>query len=512
MDNSRIDPSGLIESVTVGEEALSKDEYSVEFLSDIDTSSLGKKEVKLRVSLVGYEGFYEDISATLDVQWGSTLVVEDNGQKAVDASVSLIDNNGSPSLNANQGFGTLNPLLTSRPDFSVYRGDTTQKVLNPGVGVITESPQELSKRWNDSFASTSLKYGDVAVITVDNWGGSENWHGEDTFISRNEKLVKETEGYDDAYYELTKEGYRLLHLNQFKVNNDKHVSLGTTKEEMNKNILDYITLPTTIDNPEDYRMEFINVDTASSGKKTSIMNVYEKLESGGEFLTTYEVSYVVDPVVTEDCYDTDNNLLSSDKTEFEYGTSFEPAPTTHKEVDGILYIYKGWSDEKPGTENTQVQEGVPGSTTKEKTYYYIYEKADKFINVTLPTEVIFGTSEDPQAITSKDYTIKNNSNVVDLEIDLASFDKVKSDVKLLDKEDPVPTEKEASARLDLIMNDKSVLPGLTEKTSEQKLGYVSRGQSSNLGISGIYFGEKSDNHKVEYAMHLKFKASVDEEK
>jgi len=511
MNSSLIDPSSFIESVTIGGNPRSKDEYNVEFLS-VDTSSLGKKEVKLRVSLVGYEGFYEDVSATLDVQWGSTLVVEDNGQKAVDASVSLIDNNGSPSLNANQGFGTLNPFLTSRPDFKVFRGDTTQKVVDPGVGVVTESPQELSKRWNNSFTSASLKYGDVAVITVDDWGGSENWHGEDTFISRNEELVKETEGYDEAYYELTKAGYRLLHLNQFTVNNNNHVSLETTKEVMNKNITDYITLPTTLENPEDYRMEFASVDTASSGKKTSTLNVYEKLESGGEFLTTYEVNYVVDPVVTEHYYNTDNNLLSSDKTEFEYGTSFEPAPVMHREDNGILYIYKGWSDEKPGTENAQVVEGVPSSTTEEKTYYYIYEKADKFINVTLPTEVIFGTYDDSKTITSKDYTIKNNSNLVDLEVDLASFDKVKSDVKLLDKEAPAPTEKEASARLDLMMNNKSVIPGLTETTDEQELGYITRGQTSSLGISGTYFGERTDNHKVEYAMYLKFKARVDEEK
>ncbi|MGY0180014.1 BspA family leucine-rich repeat surface protein, partial [Lactococcus garvieae] len=510
-DSSQLSADSLIDKVEYGGKTLSKEEYSVEFLSTPDTSKTGDQEFKIRVKLNEDASIMTEISTSAHVVWGSTLVVEDNTQKAVDASVSLLDNKGIPTLNANQGFGTLNPLTTSQPTFEVFRGDTEHKILNTSVVSGSEEPKAMAKRWNESFASVDLRYGDVTMLTVDKWGGVENWHGEDTFISRNEQLVKETEGYDEAYYELTSNGYRLLHLNQFTVHNDKHVSLGTTKEEMNKNISDYITLPENVEKPENYRMEFGSVDTQSSGEKKSTLNVYEKLASGGEFLTSYEVSYVVDPAVTEDYYDTDNNLLEAgDRIDFDFGTSFNPSPSKYREIKDTLYVYKGWSEEKPGTENFSLKEGIPTSTSKEKTYYYIYEKADKLINVTLPTEIVFGTYDSTQDIASKSYSIKNNSTEVNLEMNLSNFDKVSSDIKLLDNKTPDPTQKEASARLDLVLDGKSVIPGLTEAISDTKLTSLSGGQSTTLGFSGKYFGDLSEKHKVDYNMNLKFKAEMDE--
>lgn len=510
---SELDSHLPIISVKQGGVTLSENDYSVSILNQIDTSKLGEKDLQLRVKIKDSSD-YEDITVKANIVWGSTLVVEDQAQKAIDASVSLLHkSSGIPYLNANQGFGTLNPSITSQPFFQVLRNNNENKLIEVTNNSMVEDPKNMAERWNESFKNVSLHYGDVAVMSVEKWGGGENLHGEDTFISRNEKLVKETVGYDNAYYELTANGYRLMHLNQFTVNENKHVPLHTTKEEMNKNISEFIHLPETIEHPENYRIDgFDTIDNSSSGEKSGTVNVYEKLESGGEFKTTYTVNYIVDPEITEHYYDSEYNLLEEKTTSFEYGTSFIAHPEKYREENGILYIYKGWSEEEPSKENNSIHEGLPDPTTTEQDYYYIYEKADHLINVTLPTEIVFGTYDNTQVVTSKAYPIKNNSSVVDLQVDLTNFNKISSDVQLLDEQTLDPTQKEASARLDLSLGDKKIIPGLTENTEEQKLTRLASGQSENLKLTGKYFGDLNENQKVEYNMVLKFKVQKDEKK
>ncbi|UYT09867.1 hypothetical protein [Lactococcus garvieae] len=489
--------------MTVDGSAIDEQDYDVSMLNQIDTSKLGEQELRLRVH---YAPYYKDITVKANIIWGSTLVAEDQSQTKVDASVSLLHKPDEiPYLNANQGFGVLNPNMTTQPSFQILRQNDKNKLIDVTSDSF-ENPQDMAGRWNGMFEKVSLRYGDVAVMSVKSGDGSENLHGEDTFISRNETLVKETVGYDDAFYELTSNGYRLMHVNQFIVNKDVHVPLHTTKEEMNKDILKFINPPETVASSDKYRIEFESVDTASSGKKSSVVSVYEKLESGGEFQRNYTVDYIVDPEVTEYYYDTEANLFNKEMTSFEYGTSFTPGPRKYIDKDEILYIYKGWSEEKPDTENFVLQEGIPSSTSREKAYYYVYEKADQLINVTIPTDIVFGTYDDSKVVSSKGYDIKNNSSEVDLEIDLSKFEKIKSDVTLLNANDSDPSEKEASARLNLMVGDKTAISGLTESTNDQELTYLPSGQSSRIRISGTYFGESSEKHKVEYAMHLKFKA------
>ena len=512
---SSLSVDSIIEDVRFAGETLKKEEYTAEVIEEPDTSKLGDQSLKLRVTLKSDADIFLDVTSKANIVWGSTLVVEDSNFSAVDVSISLLNKSGQPILNANQGSGYASNVLSTMPYFIVYRGNEDQTV-SVGDTEKQENPEATANRWNSLFNNQKFQYGDVIDLTVYQLSGEGNLHGEDTFVSRNEQLVKETVGYDDAYYELTKEGYRLLHLNQMTVNKGKHIPLHTSKAEMDKHILDYITLPETIENQDNYRIEFQSVETNSSGKKSSLINVYEKLESGGEFLKTYTIDYVVDPLVTEYYYDTENHLLEEPtENPFTYGTSFTAAPEKYREVDGVLYIYRGWSEEKPSGTSSVLKEGVPETTESEKDFYYIYEKADKLINVTIPTEIVFGTLEETKKISSlekrKDaYKIENHSSEVDLQVDLSRFDKVTSDVELLDEKTPEPSQKSTSARLDLMLGNQPVVSGLTESISEQKIAYLSSGQSNTLGLSGTYFGDFNEKHKVEYNMVLKFKAQVDE--
>lgn len=211
--------------------------------------------------------------------------------------------------------------------------------------------------------------------------------------------------------------------------------------------------------------------------------------------------------ITEYYYDTEGESLKAPVVTEVDGTIFTPQPEKYKEENGILYIYKGWSEEQPES-GASIHEGNPPSTTVEATYYYVYEKADKFINVTIPTEIVFGTEDHSKNITSKNYNIKNNSNDVDLQMTLATFDKVNSDIQLLDEASPDPSGKENSARLNLLVGGKIALSSLNEKVSEQELGNIQSGKTTTLALTGTYFGDLSERHRVEYKTNLKFKAQA----
>lgn len=211
--------------------------------------------------------------------------------------------------------------------------------------------------------------------------------------------------------------------------------------------------------------------------------------------------------ITEYYYDTEGESLKAPVVTEVDGTIFTPQPEKYKEINGILYIYKGWSEEQPES-GASIHEGNPPSTTVEATYYYVYEKADKFINVTIPTEIVFGTEDHSKNITSKNYNITNNSNDVDLQMTLATFDKVNSDIQLLDEATPDPSGKDNSVRLNLLIGGETALSSLNEKVSEQELGNIQSGKTTTLALTGTYFGDLSERHKVEYKTNLKFKAQA----
>lgn len=512
--NENIKVNDFISNVKLGDTVLAEDKYDAEIIEYPYTGVLGKQNIKIKVSLVDNESKIIETSTDANIVWGNTIAVLDQDDQYINASVSLLnDASGNPYIVANEGSGfAANSQLSVRPNYLVFRDSDSSdnKVLELGEGTINRHPRDLMNEWNEVINSQedTLKYGDVARIHVRKWSTAQSiYNGEKTNVSRNEKLVKETVGYQYAYYELTKDGYRLMHVNQMTVKNDVKVALGTNKEEMNKNIHDFLSIPSHITNSEDYRMEFDSVDTDTAGKKTSYIDVYEKLQTGGEFKTTYQINYTVNPRVEESSFDEDGQSLSEMKqTDFDFGTKFTPNPAKYLTKDNDLYVYKGWlSDgEVPGTDTPN--EGSPSATETTKKYYYIYEKADKYINVTIPTEMVFGTYENTEKVTSKSYQLKNNSNEFTTKVTLDKFEKVKSDVNLLGESEDEPTSSEKSAKLSLLVEGKPLINGLNESVENKEIVDLMPASTANLSIDGKYFGDKKEKNIVEYNTKLKFKS------
>ncbi|HAM1880366.1 TPA: hypothetical protein H9505_002814, partial [Listeria monocytogenes] len=483
-----IAPSTFIDSVKLGDQKLTDNDYKVEYVTKFDTSITGNPQVSLKITLNSDSKKFVEVTSKANVKYGSTIISRAYDTKDVDVSVSLLDNNGVPYLNANQGFGFSDyGGLLSRPSMSIYRDGEYNQILSVGYGTVKNNPKKLAEIWNQSFDKVDLEYGDVVKYSVNNYGNNTNSKGKNTWISRNESLVRETEGYYEAYYELTTSGYRLMNINQLELNNSNKVSLNTSKEEMDKNILSYINIPSHISNPQDYRMEFEIVDTSSSGKKTSTIKVYQKLQSGGEFMNTYSVNYTVDPEIEETSYDVEGNkIVETKKTSFDYGTQFKPSPTKYLEKDDNLYVYKGWLENTEELGVDVPKEGIPSPTEKESKFYYIYEKADKYINVTIPTEMVFGTFDNTEEVKSNKYEIKNNSKELTTSVTLDSFQSVSTSVKLLGENDE-PDEKIDSARLNLLINDEPKIKGFNETKSDIELANIEPENKITIGINGEYY-------------------------
>jgi hypothetical protein len=325
-------------------------------------------------------------------------------------------------------------------------------------------------------------------------------------VSRDGELVKETEGHDVAYYELTPKGFNLLKLNQLKVNPKLiQVNVGAEEEEMDQKASETLIGSNT----SNYEFKFAEFDTSKSGKQSGKVNVYETLATGGKFMTTYEVEYIVNPQVTEKYVTEKGETLKSPVlTNFDFGTEYQVSPENFITIDGDLYIYQGWLEENQTAGKDTPKKETPKAVKEATTFQYVYKKADNMIDMTIPTEMIFSTERESKNIVSKKQAFKNNSKDVSTEIIMTDFVSKKSDVKLLTEKDADPKKEANEARFNLMKEEQIAIDSLNEKTKEQSITTLKSGETTDISLAGKYFGSQDKKKHVDYQMNFKFKAHI----
>lgn len=497
--SKELEPKDFIKTVKLGEEEVSKEDYYVEFVEEPNTSELGASETNLKVTLKNNTTKNEVVKSEANIVWGSTLVSLSDDLSKSDLSVSLLDGiDGIPYLNANKGTGFSISPLSSNLYFSIYRTNMDNNLLaiNGNSG---NSQMDLLNSLNKSFDELNLQYGDVVVYSTEK--NVENQKGNNTWVSRNNELVKETEGYDEAFYEISKGGYRLLHVNQFDIEDNMKLNYGTSEEEfINKMII----FPDTITEKEDFSFHYVKSSGGSTGPQEGVITITEKLVSGGTFSMDYPVKFTINSRINEWAteIDDDKNILSEKKiSDFEYDTFYTPNPEKYIEKDGELYRYKGYIDDAD-----EFHESLPVPVKNGLfEYEYKYEKADKYINITIPTEIVFGTFDNIEDVISNNYEIKNNSEGVATAVSLDSFTRVNSGVRLLSNGDE-PDKKIDSARLNLLIDDEAKISGLNEAIFDTPLANIEPKGIIRLKIEGNYYNKTSKINIVEYQTKLKFRA------
>jgi hypothetical protein len=497
-----LDPNSYVKKVVKNGKELNASEYTASFEKAPTTSKVGKSETTIKITTK------EDNKSIVEktntkILWGDTVgsSLDGTSKTPIDASISMLHDQKKPYLVANEGTG-LAVDASSGTYINVYQKseDNAGRIFYVNPYYPKGDARKTMDVFNKAFDEQEFNYGDVIVYETRN----EELVGSKLWASRNEELINESVGYNKSFYEMTKDGYRLLKANQLVVNEELlSVPLKTTHTEMNKKAAETVVFPKEVD-AKDFRFEFASVDTASSGKKKTKLNIYEKLASGEEFKTIIDVEYIVNPQLSENFYDeAGKEIKTTKKTNFDLGTSYQPEPENFVSSNNELYLYKGWlkSNEKPGTATPR--SGKPSKVTKEDTVHYIYEKSEKQINMTIPTEMIFGT-ENGKDVTSKEYEIKNNSDKVKTEVSLNEFKKETSEVKLLTSKEKDPTKTTQSARLNLTTNGKTAVGSLNDTTKNETITTLNPGEKASMGISGNYFGSQKESARIRYNMMLKF--------
>ncbi|HGM4083180.1 TPA: adhesive domain-containing protein [Listeria monocytogenes] len=207
-------------------------------------------------------------------------------------------------------------------------------------------------------------------------------------------------------------------------------------------------------------------------------------------------------IVKESYTENGTNKVLKDPIEspFFEGNQYPAKPTKYIMNDDILYIYIGYKENEG-----ELIEAEPRPVGSNVNLQYIYEKADKYINVTIPTEIVFGTFDNTEEVKSNKYEVENNSQELTTSVSLEYFQEVNSSVQLLGETEG-PDEKIDSARLNLLINDEPKIKGLNDLKSNIPLVDLEPKSSATMGISGEYFAKTSNINIVEYKTALKFKA------
>lgn len=289
-----LDLRDFVENVKIGNTTLSNNQYDVGLLdTSLDFNLVGNKTAKVRVTAVNDSSKTVDIDVPVNVLWGNTILAKDASLSKVVASVSMLDNNGSPYFVANKGNGlsTATTTLGSRPQIFLYDKDLNnyKKKIS---STVSQTSASFMNVLNTEFEAIkdSLSYGDVISFTVFEYAVAQNnYNGKNTWTSRNEELVKETEGFDDAFYELTQNGFRLLHLNQLSTTKND-LTLYTKNSYLETHIDEYID----IGDYANITVKFKKYpDTSSTGEQTGVISAEETLSTGEKVQYDYNVIFNV---------------------------------------------------------------------------------------------------------------------------------------------------------------------------------------------------------------------------
>ncbi|WP_431162553.1 lectin-like domain-containing protein [Bacillus mycoides] len=452
----------------------------------------------------------------VEVKWGETIelrgayssnVMGLTLQNQLDGSIKLTSSRG-----IKKGKGRISP-----DDYSVYIDISVYRVKDQISGSsnleeyynFSVTGQEYLDQAYKQMETQLVKPGDIIRIRHKQFKRYPHLillHHQD-----NERVVNKDEDMinNEAFFEITSFGYERIYFNQLTT---KKVSVknGASHEEQNQKLQESIDLKghTNI-TIECFKEQLPN--TQKDGEQKINVMVSEILHSGKKVEYTYTVTFVVNPVVTENIYSSDGELLQTKQTELSFKVdSFSPNPKNRLELDGIKYKYEGWlsSHQKP-VENAP-QNGKINTVKETTTFHYVYSDLNKMIHVTVPLEMIFSSSNtETQDIQSNLYRVENHSEEARLNIKLASFEtKENAGIQLLAPSGPDPGLSTEAIRLHLLVDGTEKINSLNETSKMLEIGTLNPKATWMMQFGGTYFGKITEDKKItNHSMVLKFSAN-----
>ncbi|OEG18901.1 hypothetical protein BCR23_13260 [Enterococcus quebecensis] len=294
----RLNPKDFVKNVKKGNEEIKPDDYTVEIKETVKEDVIGNK--KMIVTVVrSSTGEKVDVSVPVKVEWGrSSVAYGALGDTRTSAAFPLILGEN-PIIAAVSGLEDDNkPIHTSFEDlyyqfdwFDLSKTTTiTMDETKRGQAHIeakgVELKQDTLKKWGTD-QKQSVQYGDIVRA----------WQREPTknYLYENEERNRYNNDLRSVYYEITKDGYQPLRVNQLKpkkVSTVLHASGDTLNEDFKNNMNKYFD-SNEIKNIKP--VEFVNLpDTGTSGLKSARVRVEETLKTGKKVQYDYDIEVNVE--------------------------------------------------------------------------------------------------------------------------------------------------------------------------------------------------------------------------
>ncbi|MGL9777648.1 hypothetical protein IGK28_001590 [Enterococcus sp. DIV0182] len=444
----------------------SADQLTFEWVGEpISGATVGQHQATVRVTSQNFNQSV-DVVINYKVLYSNSIVMGTDPLVAL----SLLDDGGVPKLVATPG--TAKNELTLRPLLNVYRDSMTNVLVSLQTSTVYQTPDQLATTWNGLIKSATIEYGDV-ITASGTKKDSPTWQlsGSETYTSRNEVLVKEAEGQTEAFYELTPNGYSLLHVNWLKPQ-VQEIEQGTTEAELDQRINEFLST----ENYNELSVKEFEMypDTSKLGGSMAVISVVETLKSGKTFAYSHTVPFIVKaPKLTLAADLTVENLSRSeeetnvgDELLYFYTLTNNSSVASLKSGNLSIELPDGLEVVTRSEQNVSIDELAPGKTftyqvkvkvtdaalnqnpvvkvtgkaTNESSVEQDIPEASievpggivneidtSEINLTIPTKMNFGSDE--EKIISPVYKMENNSTVP-VEVSVEQFT---PDTELKDK-------------------------------------------------------------------------------
>lgn len=295
-DFSKVSPYDLVTDVKLGNQTLAKDDYTVSVQNTVSTDIVGDKTAKVLITYKKDQSKTLSLDVPVNVMWGNTIGSNNviyTGSTAFSLSLLTEDN---PNIvatlgNGGQSASWINDYISSQTyitaklykDSQILNGVTNNPYITFELLGSDTSKTAMSK-WNSLSNKNTISYGNVLQYDVLTSWGDNKW------VMRDEVQKLESLGKQSIYYEITKEGYKTLHLNHLDTKNAS-IPIYSTEEYLDDHISDYIDLKGY---PNISVKEFSQYpNTKASGQQKGKIIVEETLTTGKKVQYEYEVTFTI---------------------------------------------------------------------------------------------------------------------------------------------------------------------------------------------------------------------------
>lgn len=296
---SKTSPYDLVTNVTVGNQPLTKDDYTVSVQNSVSTDTVGNKIAKVLITYKKDTSKTFSLDVPVEVKWGNSVVYGSNdyGSDGRISAAFTLYTGATPTIIASQGQNDDNLEIHSSYPSQQYYTFNWFDLSNKQIFKMNESSSgdKYIKANGNDLKKDKLKEWGTAQTQVVNYGDVVRaWQTETgkNWLYENEQKKNYNDGKNSVYYEITTSGYRPLHFNQLtpKVGN---IPIYSTKQYLDEHVTDYIDLKKYSNISLIGFLEYPN--TTSSGEKKAKILVEEALNTGKKVQYEYEVMINVQP-------------------------------------------------------------------------------------------------------------------------------------------------------------------------------------------------------------------------